>query len=332
MPRRWRARTRSRLRGSTPPRRPRSRSRPTRRSSRSSPRRASERGWGALGARPHRGVEEALARVTVADGGAGELGAVVALHAAALAREDVHAELLGGADRARVTREEAIDAGVVGHELRLVEQDRQAPVQGEVVLHDAEAVDERAGVPPLRLEGGLDERCVGGRETRAARVGERPEHAVVGRDELAAEGAEVQELASELRKVAARTRHLDPVVGRPGDPTTSPVLIGKMPGTMKASAPATLLKTRLAPGLTVLRVRVSAPAWKWHVAQAWAPVPPVCASQKSALPSWIAAVRSLTNVPRLGGSGTGTPFSVCRLSADAGPAAANSAAAATTRR
>src|SRR5439155_23990875 len=129
---------------------------------------------------PHGRVQEALERVVVAHGGGGELGTFVALHAAALAGEDVQAELLGGAESAPVGGEEAVDGGVVGDQGRLVDEDREAPVQGEVVLHDAEAVDDRGRVPPLGLEGGLDERGVGGGEAGAAGVGERSEHAVVG--------------------------------------------------------------------------------------------------------------------------------------------------------
>ena len=53
-------------------------------------------------------------------------------------------------------------------------------------------------------------------------------------------------------------------------------------------------------------VRLSAPAWKWHDAQAVRPSPPTCMSQKRALPSTIAALRLETKSSRFGGRGTGT--------------------------
>src|SRR5437867_3726147 len=61
----------------------------------------------------------------------------------------------------------------------------------------------------------------------------------------------------------------------------------------------------------MFRVRVSAPAWKWQEAHACTPSPPVCMSQKKALPSWIAAPRFATKSPRLAGKGTGARRSDC---------------------
>src|SRR6185369_5014447 len=51
--------------------------------------------------------------------------------------------------------------------------------------------------------------------------------------------------------------------------------------------------------------RLSAPAEKWQLAQAWTASLPTCISQKRAFPSLMAAGLFLTNWNRLGGSGTG---------------------------
>src|SRR5262245_37124016 len=83
----------------------------------------------------------------------------------------------------------------------------------------------------------------------------------------------------------------------PCEPSTSPLKIGKLAGDTVPPGP-TVLKMPLAPGLIVFFVRVSAPAWKWHEAQACWPSPPVCSSQKSAFPSAIAASMSTTKSPR----------------------------------
>src|SRR5262245_41843930 len=61
-----------------------------------------------------------------------------------------------------------------------------------------------------------------------------------------------------------------------------------------------------APGFSVFSVRESVPAWKWHVAHAWTPSPPVCMSQKSAFPKRTAADVSLTKADQFDGVGTGT--------------------------
>src|ERR1051325_8656722 len=87
------------------------------------------------------------------------------------------------------------------------------------------------------------------------------------------------------------------------------------------------------PGLTEFLVRLSAPAWKWQVAQHCTESLPTCISQNRALPSLMASVLLLTNVLRLSGCGTGIVFSdggaarFCAL-AEPGPnrAAASSAA------
>src|SRR5947208_6100155 len=50
----------------------------------------------------------------------------------------------------------------------------------------------------------------------------------------------------------------------------------------------------LAPGFTLFRTRISAPALKWQLAHACTPSPPACWSQNNALPNRIAAARFLT--------------------------------------
>ena len=85
---------------------------------------------------------------------------------------------------------------------------------------------------------------------------------------------------------------------------------GKSPGTSVSFGPRTWKVTSppRVPGLTLFFVRLSAPAWKWQLAQAWTPSLPACISQKSAFPSLMAAGLLLTNWNRLGGSGTAIWF------------------------
>ena len=75
------------------------------------------------------------------------------------------------------------------------------------------------------------------------------------------------------------------------------------PATSKVVAPCAV------PGLSWFFVRLSAPEWKWQLAQAWMPSLPTCMSQKSALPSAMAAGLLRTKRARLEGSGTGTVLS-----------------------
>ena len=54
---------------------------------------------------------------------------------------------------------------------------------------------------------------------------------------------------------------------------------------------------------------LSAPAWKWQVAQEVTPSLPTCISQKRVFPNLIASALFFTNSPRLSGSGTDTLLS-----------------------
>src|SRR5262249_34850688 len=58
---------------------------------------------------------------------------------------------------------------------------------------------------------------------------------------------------------------------------------GKSPAVKAWFGPA-MLNAPLWPGFNWFCERVSAPAWKWHEAQACAPAPPTCMSQNSDLP------------------------------------------------
>src|SRR5438874_1555023 len=81
----------------------------------------------------------------------------------------------------------------------------------------------------------------------------------------------------------------------PWDPTTRPELIGKSPDwSWRFGEKPPPPPPPLAPGFSVLRLRLSAPAEKWQLAQAVTPSLPACMSQNSALPSWRAAWRLVT--------------------------------------
>ena len=82
---------------------------------------------------------------------------------------------------------------------------------------------------------------------------------------------------------------------------------GKSPDVSEPFGPASVNAPPF--GLTWLRERLSAPAAKWHVAHAVRPSLPACMSQKSALPSLTALVRSRTKSPSFGGDGTGSVLS-----------------------
>ena len=113
---------------------------------------------------------------------------------------------------------------------------------------------------------------------------------------------------------------------------------GKNASGFSPPGPTPASNVPLNPGCTVLSVRGSTPAWPWHVAHAVCMSLPTAMSQKSALPSAMAASRSATNsvsrvgwgtqtVPSAGGGvGAGSAF---WARVDAATAAA---AAAATRR
>src|SRR3989442_15576091 len=65
--------------------------------------------------------------------------------------------------------------------------------------------------------------------------------------------------------------------------------------------------TERKPGLSWFFDRLSAPAWKWQLAHAWASLP-TAISQNSAFPRAIAAVLSLIYAARLSGTGTAMVF------------------------
>src|SRR5262245_20868936 len=77
------------------------------------------------------------------------------------------------------------------------------------------------------------------------------------------------------------------------------------------------------PGFSWFRERLSAPASKWQVAQAWMPSLPTCMSQNSDLPRAIAACLSRMKSPRFGGSGTVTELSGASTGCGAGAAASD---------
>src|SRR5262245_40803024 len=89
----------------------------------------------------------------------------------------------------------------------------------------------------------------------------------------------------------------------PCDPRRSSDWIGKRLAVIVPPTAASS-KTPSGPGCVVLTTRASAPALKWHVAQAWIPSPPVWDSQNSDLPSTTAAASSLTKSRRFAGRGT----------------------------
>src|SRR5262245_66097645 len=98
-----------------------------------------------------------------------------------------------------------------------------------------------------------------------------------------------------------------PVLGRPAEPITVPLLRGKSPDVMAWLAENT--PGALARGCNWFCVRTSEPACQWQEAQACRPSPPTCMSQNNALPSLMAAALSETKLPRLAGRGMGTPLS-----------------------
>src|SRR5262249_10016613 len=121
-------------------------------------------------------------------------------------------ELLLCGEGTAVTRQELVEAGLVGDQGGLPEVDGESPEEGEVVLHHGEAAHHRARVPPLRIERGLDQGRIGGVQAVAGRTGETAQHTVGRVDELLAQGAQGQELAAEGREVPPVARHLDGVV------------------------------------------------------------------------------------------------------------------------
>ena len=139
----------------------------------------------------------------------------MATGAPAVPLEHGEPEPLLGVEGAGVPVQERVVARLVRDLRRPVEHDGQPPVQGEVVLHDREAVHHRARVPPRRIERGPDQRRVGGVEAEAREPGERAQHAVGGVHELLAERPEREELAAELGEAPPRARHLDAIVRRP---------------------------------------------------------------------------------------------------------------------
>src|SRR4051812_13892865 len=88
----------------------------------------------------------------------------------------------------------------------------------------------------------------------------------------------------------------------PCEPTTSPLVIGKSDSLRRAFGP---FAVNVPPcGLIWLRLRLSAPALKWHDAHAWRPSLPACMSQNRALPSRVATPLSRTKRLSPGTSGT----------------------------
>src|SRR3954447_20126400 len=97
----------------------------------------------------------------------------------------------------------------------------------------------------------------------------------------------------------------------PCEPTTSPLVIGKSDAVRTELAPLPLNAPPC--GLIWLRLRLSAPALKWHEAHAWRPSLPACMSQNRALPSRVATPlsRMKRSTPGTFGTSEGERAAIC---------------------